>query len=230
MALVGRYRFLARAPTLILLCAKLALATGPVLAPGLLPARALGVKSACASVARSLVLLYCALAVTFALGPTLPLTIAVLVIAALAAAAAAGFVLAVVQPTYAIFLWTPLAEFLAVCALGARADLRAGGLARKLLQHLRIPQTTMAAFANLEMTGKPLDYYQTYRDKIRAVTKAKVQEVANTYIHPDKAAIMIVGDFEPCNKGGDKWPGPLDKLGKLHRLSLRDPMTGEERK
>ena len=27
--------------------------------------------------------------------------------------------------------------------------------------------------------------------------------------------IMIVGDWEPCNKGGDKWPGPLDKLGKV---------------
>ncbi len=92
------------------------------------------------------------------------------------------------------------------------------------------PQTTMANFANLEMTGKPLDYYQTYRDKIRAVTKAKVQEAANRYIQPDKAVIMIVGDFEPCNKGGDKWPGPLDRLGKLHRLGLKDPMTGEEGK
>jgi zinc protease len=92
------------------------------------------------------------------------------------------------------------------------------------------PQTTMTTFANLEMTGKPLNYYASYRDKIRAVTKAKIQEVANTYIHPDKAVIMIVGDFDPCNKGGDQWPGPLDKLGKMHRLSLRDPMTGEERK
>ncbi len=92
------------------------------------------------------------------------------------------------------------------------------------------PQTTMSSFANLEMTGKPLNYYQTYRDKIRAVTKAKVQEVANAYIHPDKAVILIVGDFEPSNKGGDKWPGPLDKLGKMHRISLRDPLTGEEPK
>jgi hypothetical protein len=39
---------------------------------------------------------------------------------------------------------------------------------------------------------------------------------------------MIVGDFEPCNKGGDKWPGPLDKLGKVYRINLIDPMTGEE--
>jgi len=92
------------------------------------------------------------------------------------------------------------------------------------------PQVTMANFANLEMTGKPMDYYKNYRDKVKAVTKARVQAVAQKYIHPEKAAIMIVGDWEPCNKGGDKWPGPLDKLGKVHRITLRDPLTGEEGK
>ena len=90
------------------------------------------------------------------------------------------------------------------------------------------PHATMATFANLEMTGKPADYYKTYRDKIKAVTKAKVQEVANMYVRPDQLVIMIVGDFEPCDKGGDKWPGPLDKLGKVHRINLTDPLTGEE--
>ncbi|NIM58681.1 MAG: hypothetical protein GTO16_07025, partial [Candidatus Aminicenantes bacterium] len=63
------------------------------------------------------------------------------------------------------------------------------------------PQATMSTFASLEMTGRPMDYYDTYRDKIKAVTKAKIQQVANKYIRPDEAAIMIVGDFEPCNKG-----------------------------
>ena len=90
------------------------------------------------------------------------------------------------------------------------------------------PQATMTNFANLEMTGKPMDYYKTYLAKIRAVTKARVQEVATKYIQPDKIAMMVVGDFEPCNKGGDKWPGPLDKLGKLHKVALADPMTGQE--
>jgi hypothetical protein len=85
----------------------------------------------------------------------------------------------------------------------------------------------MANFANLEMTGKPMDYYKTYRDKIKAVTKARVQEVANRYVRPHQAAIMIVGDWEPCNKGGAKWPGPLEQLGKVHKIVLRDPMTGE---
>jgi zinc protease len=90
------------------------------------------------------------------------------------------------------------------------------------------PQTTMANFATLEMQGKPMDYYKTYRDKFRSVTKEKVLEVAQKYIHPEKAAIMIVGDWEPCNQGSEKAPGPLDKLGKVHRISLIDPLTGEE--
>jgi predicted Zn-dependent peptidase len=89
------------------------------------------------------------------------------------------------------------------------------------------PLATMTTFANLEMTGKPMDYYKTYRQKIKAVTKAMVQGAAQKYIHPDQAAILIVGDWEPCNKGSDKFPGSLDKFGKIHRLSLIDPMTGE---
>lgn len=89
------------------------------------------------------------------------------------------------------------------------------------------PQSTMSTFADLEMTGRPLDYYQTYRDNISAVTIEKVQEVANTYIHPDKAVIVIVGDFEPCNEGGEDWPGPLDKLGQVHRITPKNPLTGE---
>lgn len=92
------------------------------------------------------------------------------------------------------------------------------------------PMTTMVNFATLNMQGKPMDYYKTYRDRIRLVTKERVLEAAQKYVHPDKAAIMIVGDWEPCNKGSDKFSGPLDKLGKVHRISLRDPLTGEEPK
>jgi predicted Zn-dependent peptidase len=91
-------------------------------------------------------------------------------------------------------------------------------------------QSRVSTFANLEMNARPMDYYKTYRDKIRAVTKAKVQEVSNKYIQPDKLVVMIVGDWEPCNKGGDQWPGPLDKLGKVYKITLADPMTGEIKK
>ena len=90
------------------------------------------------------------------------------------------------------------------------------------------PALTMTNFAMLEMQGKPLDYYKTYRDKIKSVTKQRVLEAADRYIHPEKMAIMIVGDWDPCDKGSDKFGGPLDKLGKVHRVVLRDPLTGEE--
>jgi hypothetical protein len=47
----------------------------------------------------------------------------------IASTAAAGFVLAVVHPTYAIFLWIPFVGFLVVRALWERKDLRQGALA-----------------------------------------------------------------------------------------------------
>ena len=47
----------------------------------------------------------------------------------LASAAAASLVLAVVHPTYALFLWIPFAGFLAVRWLWERRDARSGGLA-----------------------------------------------------------------------------------------------------
>jgi predicted Zn-dependent peptidase len=89
------------------------------------------------------------------------------------------------------------------------------------------PHATMTTFAELEMAGKPMDYYKLYRGRIRAVTTAKVQEAAVKYLHPDKIAIMIVGDWEPCNKGSEQWPGPLAKLGKVHQIKLADPLTGQ---
>ena len=49
--------------------------------------------------------------------------------ALLASAAAASLALAVVHPTYALFLWIPFAGFLAVRWLWERRDARAGGLA-----------------------------------------------------------------------------------------------------
>jgi len=89
------------------------------------------------------------------------------------------------------------------------------------------PITTMRNFALLELQGKPMDYYKTYRDKIRSVTREKVLEVARKYIKPEKMVIMIVGDWEPCNQGDPKFPGPLSRLGKVHQITLRDPLTGE---
>jgi zinc protease len=49
-------------------------------------------------------------------------------------------------------------------------------------------------FVQIKMFGLPDDYLLTYRDRVQAVTLGQVQEVAERYIRPDKAAIVIVGD------------------------------------
>jgi predicted Zn-dependent peptidase len=51
-----------------------------------------------------------------------------------------------------------------------------------------------------KLYGLPEDYLQTYRDKINAVTIEDIQRVANQYIHPDKIALVIVGDAEEILK------------------------------
>ena len=70
---------------MIILYVRLAFATAVVLAPGWLLARTFGVRSISATLAWSLVTIFGALAVTFALGSTLTLTLLVLVVVTLAA-------------------------------------------------------------------------------------------------------------------------------------------------
>jgi len=45
----------------------------------------------------------------------------------------------------------------------------------------------------LDFYDYPVDYMQTYRQKIAAVTKEDVQRVAKQYLHPDQLQIVLVG-------------------------------------
>ncbi len=46
----------------------------------------------------------------------------------------------------------------------------------------------------------PDDYLKTYRDQVNAVTADDIQRVAQTYVKPDRAAIVIVGDAAEINE------------------------------
>ena len=48
--------------------------------------------------------------------------------------------------------------------------------------------------SNQILYGLPNDYLQTYRERIDAVTADDVQRVANAYVRPEIAAMVIVGD------------------------------------
>ena len=46
----------------------------------------------------------------------------------------------------------------------------------------------------IKMFGLPDNYLDLYRSQIQSVTREQIQEVANKYVRPDEAAIVIVGD------------------------------------
>ena len=46
----------------------------------------------------------------------------------------------------------------------------------------------------IKMLNLPNDYLQHYRDRVQAVTVSEIQRVANEYVKPDEAAVIIVGD------------------------------------
>jgi zinc protease len=46
----------------------------------------------------------------------------------------------------------------------------------------------------IKMLNLPNDYLETYRDRVQAVTVEEIQRVAQKYVKPDEAALVVVGD------------------------------------
>ena len=87
----------------------------------------------------------------------------------------------------------------------------------------------LRVFVNDEWTKRPKDYWKTFRDKVRAVTREDLKRVAQKHLDPETMAILVVGDWENIA------PGDLEKRasmndffgGKVKHLPLRDPLTLE---
>jgi zinc protease len=84
-------------------------------------------------------------------------------------------------------------------------------------------------FAQDEYTNRPADYWEKYRDRIRAVTADDVQRVAHKYLQPEQLVILVVGNIDDITKGNpDKPQHSLAKLvrnGQIRRIPLPDPLT-----
>ncbi|MFK7759395.1 MAG: M16 family metallopeptidase [Phycisphaerales bacterium] len=59
----------------------------------------------------------------------------------------------------------------------------------------------MNLFMNDERTGRPADYWNNYRDRVRSVNASDVQQAALNYLNPEEAVIMVVGPREEIMKG-----------------------------
>jgi zinc protease len=74
-------------------------------------------------------------------------------------------------------------------------------LALLLPRNFETTRGTADALAQAYVYDLPADYYTTYAGKVRAVTAADVKRVADKYIHPDKFAVVIVGDRKTIEPG-----------------------------
>lgn len=89
----------------------------------------------------------------------------------------------------------------------------------------------LGVFVTDEWTNRPADFWQTYRDRVKAVTAADVQRVAQTYLQPDKLAIMVVGNWPDIAKGDPQGRADIAKLRSEYgiaapvMLPARDPVT-----
>ena len=62
--------------------------------------------------------------------------------------------------------------------------------------------------------GLPLDYYDSYVQRVMAVTREDVQRVARKYLNPSRVAVVVVGDLAKVRSG-------IEALG-LGPISVRD--------
>ncbi|MGH9555087.1 MAG: hypothetical protein ACRD2Y_04615, partial [Terriglobales bacterium] len=76
---------------------------------------------------------------------------------------------------------------------------------------------------------RPPNYWETYRDRLRAVAAGDVLRVAQKYLQPDKLVILAVGNVNDVLKGDpNKTQHSFQKLAgsrPIERLPLPDPVT-----
>jgi len=68
------------------------------------------------------------------------------------------------------------------------------------------PAATAMLFASDEYTGRDPSYLQVYRERISAVTADDVMRAAREYLHPDRLALLVVGNLDDILEGDPDRP------------------------
>ena len=76
----------------------------------------------------------------------------------------------------------------------------------------------LAERVRLEFYGYPADYLETYKSALEKVTVADLNSAAKKYIHPDKYAVLVVGNGPEIKPGLDTL-----KMGPVHTLDITIP-------
>jgi len=79
----------------------------------------------------------------------------------------------------------------------------------------------LAERVRLEFYGYPADYLETYKAALEKVTVAGLNSTAKKYIHPDKYAVLVVGNKSEITPGLDAL-----KMGPVHSIDITIPQPG----
>ena len=80
----------------------------------------------------------------------------------------------------------------------------------------------LAEQERLEFYGYPADYLMTYKAALEKVTLADLSTVAKKYIHPERMAVLVVGNGPEIKPGLDEL-----KLGPVQPIDITIPMPGK---
>jgi len=85
----------------------------------------------------------------------------------------------------------------------------------------------LRVFVNDEWTNRPKDFWKTFREKVKAVTREDLQRVAQKHLDPEKMAILVVGNWDEIAAGDLEKRASMNDFfgGKVTHLPLRDPLT-----
>jgi zinc protease len=84
-------------------------------------------------------------------------------------------------------------------------------------------EKVLAERERLEFYGYPADYLESYRAALEKVTVADLERVAKKYIHPDKLALLVVGNGPEIKPGLDEL-----KLGPVQTVDITIPQPKQK--
>jgi zinc protease len=79
-------------------------------------------------------------------------------------------------------------------------------------------EKVLAESVRLEFYGYPPNYLQTYKAALEKVTVADINAAAKRYIHPDKLAVLVVGNGPEIKPGLDQL-----SMGPVHPVDITIP-------
>jgi predicted Zn-dependent peptidase len=91
-------------------------------------------------------------------------------------------------------------------------------------------QAALGQYRSLVYYGLPLDYFNTYIDKVKKVTEAQVKTSATKHLKPDEVVYLVVGDGDAKMIVDDPKAGSLPKDRKKpfevdgRQLTLREAL------